>query len=51
MAIVFLTTGLLVDIVQAVLYLTIRPFDPTLYRKINFYVSYMLNSRKLLTID
>jgi hypothetical protein len=48
LAIVFISSGLVINGIQALLYITIRPFDPMLYRRINYYVTYMLNSREYL---
>ncbi|OXA50214.1 1-acyl-sn-glycerol-3-phosphate acyltransferase gamma [Folsomia candida] len=33
------------------MYVTIRPVNPTLYRKINFYVTYMLNSQVVFVVE
>ncbi|XP_047506762.1 1-acyl-sn-glycerol-3-phosphate acyltransferase gamma-like [Pieris napi] len=39
-AISYFTSGLLLNFVQAILYFGLRPFNKTLYRKINYYLSY-----------
>jgi len=46
LAVTFLTTGIVVDLAQALLYVTVRNVSPSLYRKINYYLTYTLNSRK-----
>ncbi|ODM93358.1 1-acyl-sn-glycerol-3-phosphate acyltransferase gamma [Orchesella cincta] len=51
LAVVFVTSGLVVDVIQALLYVTIRPFDPTLFRKINYYVTYTLNSQVVFLVE
>lgn len=45
-AITFFTTGLIVNTVQCILYLTLRPFNKWLYRKINWYLCATLYARK-----
>lgn len=45
-AMTFFTSGLIVNLVQAVFYVGLRPFNKTLYRKINYYLCYTLYSRK-----
>ncbi|XP_068630206.1 1-acyl-sn-glycerol-3-phosphate acyltransferase gamma-like [Battus philenor] len=39
-AISYFTSGLILNFIQAILYLGLRPFDKALYRKINYYLSY-----------
>ncbi|EEB20072.1 1-acyl-sn-glycerol-3-phosphate acyltransferase delta, putative [Pediculus humanus corporis] len=43
--IVFLTSGILINIVQFFLYVTINRFDKRLFRKINYYLNYSLFSQ------
>ncbi|XP_018577240.1 1-acyl-sn-glycerol-3-phosphate acyltransferase delta isoform X2 [Anoplophora glabripennis] len=38
LAITFFTSGVIVNLIQCVLYLTLRPFNKVLYRKINWYL-------------
>lgn len=47
-AISYFTSGLALSMVQACLYFGLRPFNKRLYRKINYYLAYSLNSRKYL---
>lgn len=47
-AITFFTSGLIVNLVQAVFYVGLRPFNKALYRKINYYLCYTLYSRKYI---
>lgn len=47
-AITFFTSGLIVNLIQCILYFTIRPFSKWMYRKINWYLCATLYSRKLL---
>ncbi|ODM93352.1 1-acyl-sn-glycerol-3-phosphate acyltransferase gamma [Orchesella cincta] len=51
LAIVFLTTALVVDVIQGVLYVFVKPFNPALYRKINYYVTYALNSQIVFLVE
>lgn len=46
LAITFFVSGLVINLVQAVLYFGLRPFSKYLFRKINYYVEYSLYSRK-----
>ncbi|VVC93487.1 unnamed protein product [Leptidea sinapis] len=39
-AISYFTSGLLLNLVQAILYFGLKPFNKALYRKINYYLSY-----------
>ncbi|XP_072394733.1 1-acyl-sn-glycerol-3-phosphate acyltransferase gamma-like [Diabrotica undecimpunctata] len=45
MAITFFTSGVIVNVVQCILYLSLRPFNKWLYRKINWYLSYTIYSQ------
>jgi len=45
LAVTFVTTGIVVDLAQGFLYVTVRNVSPTLYRKINYYLTYTLNSQ------
>lgn len=38
LAITFFTSGVIVNLIQCILYLTLRPFNKVLYRKINWYL-------------
>lgn len=42
LAITFFTSGVIVNVVQCIFYLTIRPFNKWLYRKINWYLCYTI---------
>ncbi|XP_013188785.1 1-acyl-sn-glycerol-3-phosphate acyltransferase gamma [Amyelois transitella] len=44
-AISYFTSGLILNVVQAVLYFGLRPFNKSLYRKINYYLSYSFYSQ------
>jgi len=50
-AIVFFLSGILITILQASVYLTVRPFSPTLYRQINYYLSYALNCQVVFVAE
>jgi len=39
-------SGLIINLTQAILYCSLRPFSKYLYRKINYYVCYSLYCRK-----
>ncbi|OXA44372.1 1-acyl-sn-glycerol-3-phosphate acyltransferase gamma [Folsomia candida] len=43
LAVSFVTAGLCVNFVQSVLFVTLKPINARLYRKINYYVTYFLN--------
>lgn len=45
LAITFFVSGLVINLVQAVLYFGLRPFSKYLFRKINYYVEYSLYSQ------
>lgn len=44
-AITFFTSGLIVNFIQCILYLTLRPINKTFYRKLNWYLCATLYSR------
>ncbi|XP_063532499.1 1-acyl-sn-glycerol-3-phosphate acyltransferase gamma-like [Cydia strobilella] len=44
-AISYFTSGLALSMVQATLWFSLRPFNKRLYRKINYYLAYSLNSQ------
>ncbi|CAG4941835.1 unnamed protein product [Parnassius apollo] len=44
-AISYFTSGLILNFVQAIFYFGLRPFNKTLYRKINYYLSYSFYSQ------
>ncbi|PZC79012.1 hypothetical protein B5X24_HaOG216963 [Helicoverpa armigera] len=44
-AISYFTSGLILTFIQGVLYFGLRPFNKTLYRKINYYLSYSFYSQ------
>uniref|UniRef100_T1GLZ8 Uncharacterized protein n=1 Tax=Megaselia scalaris TaxID=36166 RepID=T1GLZ8_MEGSC len=44
-AITFFVTGLIINTIQLVLYVTLRRFNKVLYRKINWYLNYAICSR------
>lgn len=46
-AISYFTSGLILSLIQGVLYFGLKPFNKVLYRKINYYLSYSFYSRKL----
>lgn len=46
MAITFFTSGVIVNLIQCILYLTLRPFNKVLYRKINWYLCCTIYARK-----
>lgn len=45
MAITFFTSGIIVNFIQALFYFGLRPFNKTLYRKINWYLCYSVYSQ------
>lgn len=45
LAITFFTSGIIVNFVQCILYLCLRPFNKWLYRKINWYLCYTIYSQ------
>ncbi|XP_056635997.1 1-acyl-sn-glycerol-3-phosphate acyltransferase delta-like [Diorhabda carinulata] len=45
LAITFFTSGIIVNLVQCILYLCLRPFNKWLYRKINWYLCYTIYSQ------
>lgn len=45
-AIAFFTSGLVISIVQGVLYYGLKPFNKDLYRRIGYYLCYSLFARK-----
>lgn len=46
LAITFFTSGLVVNATQLVLFITVKPFNKTLYRSCMYYLCYSLYSRK-----
>lgn len=50
LAVTFVFTGLIVNLVQAIMFVLIKTWNATLFRRINYYVTYTLNSRKLISI-
>ncbi|CAG9784974.1 unnamed protein product [Diatraea saccharalis] len=44
-AISYFTSGLILSLIQAVLYFGLKPFNKTLYRKINYYLAYSFYSQ------
>ncbi|KAJ8926316.1 hypothetical protein NQ314_021332 [Rhamnusium bicolor] len=46
MAIAFFTSGVIVNLIQCILYLTLRPLNKTIYRKINWYLCATIYARK-----
>lgn len=46
-AITFFTSGLIINAIQLVLHLTLKPFNKWLFRRIMYYLCYSLYSRKL----
>lgn len=47
MAITFFTSGVIVNFIQGILYLGLRPLSKVLYRKINWYLCCTMYARKL----
>lgn len=47
MAICFFTSGIIVNFIQGILYICLRPLNKVLYRKINWYLCWTMYSRKL----
>ncbi|XP_045469953.1 1-acyl-sn-glycerol-3-phosphate acyltransferase gamma-like [Harmonia axyridis] len=45
LAIIFFTSGLIINFGQLILYCTVRLYSKSLYRKINWYLSYSLHSQ------
>lgn len=50
MAISFFTSGVLVNFIQGILYLGLRPFNKVLYRKINWYLCWTMYARKFFHV-
>lgn len=46
LAITFFTSGLIINVIQCVLFYGLKPFNKRLYRKIGYYLCYSLNSRE-----
>lgn len=44
-AMTFFTSGIIVNLIQAVFYFTLKPFNKSLYRKINWYLCYTIYSQ------
>lgn len=47
-AITFFTSGLIINFIQLLLHLTLKPINVRLFRKIMYYLCYSLYSRKYL---
>lgn len=45
-AITFFTSGLIINFIQCILYLTLRPVNKIMYRKVNWYLCATLYGRK-----
>ncbi|XP_023018005.1 1-acyl-sn-glycerol-3-phosphate acyltransferase gamma [Leptinotarsa decemlineata] len=50
-SITFFTSGVIVNVAQCLLYLTIRPFSKTIYRKINWYLCWTIYSQLVFVGD
>lgn len=48
--ITLMASGIIVNLIQVILYLTLFRFNKYLYRKINYYLCYTIYSRKYLPI-
>lgn len=48
LAMTFFTSGIIVNLIQALFYFTLKPFNKRLYRQINWYLCYTIYSRKYL---
>lgn len=48
LAITFFTSGIIINIIQGIVYVGLKPFSKYLYRKINYYLCYSFYSRKLI---
>lgn len=51
LAVTFLCTGIFVDIVQGAMTILIKPFSPSTYRRLNYYVTYLLNSQMVFLVE
>jgi len=51
LAVTFVTTGLVVDFIQAFLFCTIKPWSVHLFRKLNYYATYTLNSQIVFLVE
>lgn len=49
-AITFFTSGLIINFVQCILYIFLRPFNKYIYRKINYYLCASFYARKYVLI-
>uniref|UniRef100_A0A1B0CAU1 Uncharacterized protein n=1 Tax=Lutzomyia longipalpis TaxID=7200 RepID=A0A1B0CAU1_LUTLO len=45
LAVTFFTSGLVINATQLVLFVTVKPFNKTLYRSLMYYLCYSLYSR------
>lgn len=50
LAITFLTSGVILNLIQCTLYYLVRPVNKYLFRKINYYVNYSLYCRKYFSV-
>lgn len=45
-AVAFFTSGLIINFLQFLAFITVKPFSKRMYRTLMYYICYMLNSRK-----
>lgn len=45
-AVAFFTSGLIINFLQFLAFITVKPFSKTMYRTLMYYICYFLNSRK-----
>ncbi|CAG7675290.1 unnamed protein product [Allacma fusca] len=51
LAVTFITTGIIVDIIQALLTVLVKPWRADWFRRINYYVTYCLNSQMVFIVE
>ena len=51
LAITFFLSGLCINLIQLILYVTINPFSDRLFKKINYYLHYSISARKFLLME
>ena len=46
----FVLAGLTINLIQLILWMTVKPFSRWLYRKINYYLLYLIWMRKYIEV-
>lgn len=47
-AVAFFTSGLIINFLQFLAFITVKPFSKKMYRTLMYYICYFLNSREYL---